>query len=120
MPISATVSLARSFPEVTTEILGRLVNGQNKASEHLLGLAKDEAPMDVGTLEGSGSVVPAEKAGEDALVVFDTPYAARLHEHPEYDFSKDSNPKAKGKYLEDPAQENKSLLGQIIATEGKA
>ena len=41
----------------------------------------------------------------------------RLHEHPEYNFSTKSNPGAKGKYLEDPAVQNKKELLDIVAKE---
>ena len=33
-------------------------------------------------------------------VVFDTPYARRLYWHPEYNFRKDKNPNAQGKWME--------------------
>lgn len=34
------------------------------------------------------------------LVVWATPYASRLYYHPEYHFSKDKNPNARGKWFE--------------------
>ena len=47
-------------------------------------------------------------------MTFDTPYAVRLHENPQYNFSE---PGTGGKYVENPAMENSRELGQIIATE---
>lgn len=53
-------------------------------------------------------------------MVFDRPQAARLHEHPEYNFSKDSNPNAQGKYLEGAAIDNKTELGDIVRKEARS
>ena len=58
-------------------------------------------PHDIGTLENSGKVSPVEKVGTDQMSIsvgFNTPYAARMHEHPEYRFQKGR----RGKYLETP------------------
>ena len=70
----------------------------------LLRLSQMEVPHDVGTLQNSGVV---ETVGEDVVVGYHEPYAARLHEHPEYDFQKGR----KGKYLEDPILRNTKALG---------
>lgn len=91
----------------------RLMRGQNIAAERLLALSAVEVPHDLGTLQGSGSVQPATSPEEGSGVVYDTPYATRLHEHPEYNFQGGR----KGKYVEDPALENQQELGAIIATE---
>lgn len=70
----------------------------------VLRLSQFEVPHDVGTLQNSGVV---ETVGEDVVLGYHTPYAARLHEHPEYRFQKGR----KGKYLEDPINENAAVLG---------
>lgn len=118
MSVRASVSLSSNFPNVD-EIFAAAQEGMDVAAEHLLAEAVARAPRDEGTLQLSGS------AGNDlrdrtegtpsAVVTFDTPYAARLHEHPEYNFATDSNPNAQGKYLENAALENKAKLGEIIA-----
>jgi hypothetical protein len=117
--IRGNVTITLNFGGVMAEILSRSVLGQNKAGERLLALAIDLAPEDVGTpgLIGSGQVVLAEQPGDDTLVVFDTPYAARLHEHPEYNFATDKNPNAQGKYLESAALQNMTELAAVIARE---
>lgn len=94
-----------------------LVRGTNLAAERLLALSLEEVPMQDAILAGSGTVEPTTKPDEPAQVVYDTPYAARLHEHPEYNFSQAANPGAKGKYLEDPAVDNRKELGDIIRAE---
>lgn len=106
------VSQTNNFPAVTGVLIPQLImQGQNQAGERLLALSAVDVPLDIGTLLGSGQVVPAETMEEGSAVVYDTPYAARLHEHPEFNFQGGR----KGKYLEDPANENRAELGEIIA-----
>jgi len=111
--IRAQVDVTTHMGAVIPEILSGAVRGQNLAGERLLALSVAEAPLDTADLIGSAQVVPAVVPGDDTLVVYDRPQAARLHEHPEYQFQNGR----KGKYLEDPALHNKNELGQIIATE---
>lgn len=115
--ISAQTSTTFNLNATVGQILMGSVRGQNVAGERLLGLSSLEVPFDLGDLSGAGQVVNAEQPGDDTLVVYDRPQAARLHEHPEYNFSTKSNPGAKGKYLEDPAVQNKQELLDIVATE---
>lgn len=94
-------------------------------------------PLDEGTLRGSGSVFvegvntytsqeyaeggtpdPATMHGKEhgqdmieCVVGFNTPYAAHLHEHPEYNFQEES---AGGKYLETPWLTNGKLYFQLV------
>lgn len=70
----------------------------------IMRLSQKEVPHDEGTLANSGVVEPD---GEDIIIGYHTPYAARLHEHPEYNFQKGR----KGRYLEDPIVENEEVLG---------
>ncbi|MDR6867529.1 hypothetical protein J2Y69_002133 [Microbacterium resistens] len=113
MGVRAVVTMKNNFGAITPEIERRLVDGENKAAERLLALSVERAPLDIGTLIGSGTIERATNAEEGAAVVFDTPYAARLHEHPEYNFQGGRQ----GKYVEDPAVENKGELGDIIRKE---
>ncbi len=114
MAIRATVTMNNNFGDITAEIMQRLVQGENLAAERALALASDRVPFDQGTLSDSGAVDPAKDPETGAVVVYDTPYAARLHEHPEYNFSTDSNPNAQGKWVENAIVENKGELGDII------
>lgn len=77
-------------------------------ADEILRLSSFEVPHDIGTLQGSGAVEPRADGGVD--VGYNTPYAARLHEHPEYRFQKGR----KGKYLEDPIKRNADVLGMIF------
>lgn len=117
MGVRATVTMTNNFGAVTEEIERRLVAGENKAAERGMALAVDRSPWDQGTLAGAHTVEPATDSREGAAIIVDTPYATRLHEHPEYDFSTDANPNAEGKWVENAMIENKAELGDIIRTE---
>lgn len=59
-------------------------------------------PRDTGYLQNESTFVDysKSKAGKVAIVS-STPYARRQYFHPEYHFSKDENPNAKGLWYED-------------------
>lgn len=61
-------------------------------------VAAQVVPFEVGTLEGSGFV---QVDGHLAYIIFDTPYSRRLYFHPEYNFRKDKNPNAQGRWMDD-------------------
>lgn len=98
--------------------LDKLTEGAAKKAraavgDELLRLAEKEVPHDEGTLANTGI---SEEQGGDHIVAFNTPYAARLHEHPEYNFQKGR----KGKYLEDPIKRNQSPFRTIMKQEFEA
>lgn len=59
-------------------------------------------PKLTGMLEGSAFI--GKQRGKTS-VIWDSPQAARLYEHPEYDFTKTENPNAKGEWAEDVIQD---------------
>lgn len=81
-----------------------------KIGDELLRLSQKEVPHDKGTLQNSGV---SEPDGDDQIVGYHTPYAARLHEHPEYRFQKGR----KGKYLEGPLKQNLSIFERFCSDE---
>lgn len=83
--------------------------GLDVASEHLLGEAVDQAPIEEGTLGRSGK---ATREGLRAAVSFDTPYAVVQHE----DMTLAHDPGRNAKYLERPMNSERDVLGQVIAT----
>ncbi|GAA1915298.1 hypothetical protein GCM10009775_04680 [Microbacterium aoyamense] len=115
MGVRINVTLQGGFAALGDQLAERVMRGEDLAAQRLLTLAVDRSPWDIGTLAGAHSVEPASDPDEGAALVVDTPYAARLHEHPEYNFSTDENPNAQGKWVENAAMENKTELGQIIA-----
>lgn len=58
-------------------------------------------PYDSGHMQDDGTTVDysQSKNGKVSLVT-QTPYARRMYYHPEYNFRKDKNPNAQGKWLE--------------------
>lgn len=76
----------------------------------LLRLSQRQVPHDTGMLQNSGNV---ETVGDDVVVGYHRPYAARLHEHPEYRFQRGR----KGKYLEDPLRENLDVFAKHLGND---
>lgn len=72
----------------------------DEVADEVLRLSQREVPHDVGSLQNSGHTEYFAK--NDRIVGYNKVYAARLHEHPEYNFQKGR----KGKYLEDPIKNN--------------
>lgn len=92
--------------------LSRLKANTPKETEHstedianeLLRLTQFEVPHDTGFLQNTGTV---QKQGSDFVTGYNTRYAARLHENPQYHFQKGR----KGKFLEDPLVRNLKVFG---------
>ena len=76
------------------------------AALELMRLSQQQVPHDEGTLQNSGTVEMDSDWHRGVIVGYHTPYAAHLHEHPEYHFQKGR----KGKYLEDPLMDNANVL----------
>lgn len=102
--------MARNIDVDTTEFnkkigqYSKLINERTRKAvkdiaHEILRLSQLEVPHDKGTLQNSGHV---ESRRNEEIVGYNTVYAARLHEHPEYRFRKGR----KGKYLEDPIKAN--------------
>jgi len=87
------------FNQLAKQVEQRKRKSLNDVASEILRLSQREVPHDIGTLQNSGFV---EDRDEEAIVGYNTVYAARLHEHPEYSFQKGR----KGKYLEDPIKLN--------------
>jgi hypothetical protein len=86
----------------TNAIASKIDNALDKA-QHVLDqqVLKDDnyfIPFDTGELMRSS--LRASKIGQ-GLIVWDTPYARRLYYNPQYNFSKDKNPNARGLWHEE-------------------
>lgn len=79
------------------EVKGKVEAGGKRAmvvvGQYLLEESVKTVPYRDGILEASGT---ASTDGKTVCVSFNTPYARRLHEHPEYNF----RGKGRGKWLE--------------------
>lgn len=59
-------------------------------------------PFDTGNLQNESTFVDCSESSRGKVsLVSSTPYARRLYFHPEYHFSKDENPSARGEWYED-------------------
>jgi len=87
------------------KIVEGMVRGMYEASELAVEVignkSQEQVPFDIGTLRDSWEVKPLK--GEIGFEMsYNTDYAHRLHEHPEYKFKNGR----KAKYLEDPIEQN--------------
>ena len=98
------------FVDLLDQLNKQIDPASNKAlkmvGDEILRLSAKEVPHDTGALLFSGRVDDFDTYVE---VGYHTPYAHRLHEHPEYTFQKGR----KGKYLEDPIKNNLTRLGEL-------
>lgn len=85
-----------------------------KAAELLLTEANRTVPKDTGLLLQSGKT-SADEIAKVAAVSYDTPYAVRLHEHPEYNYKNGR----RGKWLELTMIEKKDIIERYMAKEIK-
>lgn len=62
-------------------------------------IAKNVFPFDTGTLQNDSTSIDTHQIGTGKVAISsNTPYARRLYFHPEYNFQKDKNPNAQGRW----------------------
>jgi hypothetical protein len=109
-----TKDFDRRIKQLEVNFKGASKEAVNTIADEVLRLSQREVPHDTGFLQNTGNV---ERANSDnnpeAIVGYHTPYAARLHEHPEYNFQGGR----KGKYLEDPIKHNLRVFTQLAGRE---
>lgn len=106
-PIGYDVDISSLTSGITSML--KKIPGASKLSlldigYEIIRLSSFEVPHDKGSLQNSATV---QEIGGDVVIGYHEPYAARLHEHPEYNFQKGR----KGKYLADPINTNAGILG---------
>lgn len=86
--------------------INTIVEAQKKALEMTGDATKSDivtsavVPKQSGELERSGLVDTSQIESGKVGIIFDTPYARRLYWHPEYNFRKDKNVNAQGKWMQ--------------------
>lgn len=92
--------------------------GTRRLAELVFADAQQHVPFDLGTLSDSGRVDSEQGrdrlgrySSVEAFVSYDTGYAVRLHEHPEYKFQ----PPGEGKWLEHAMQRNEANVEPAMA-----
>ncbi|UFH65585.1 minor capsid protein [Clostridium cadaveris] len=99
MSVKVTVKL-------NTSKINTLIEAHKKALEMTADVVLSDiktsavVPKDTSILEDSAFVDRSELINCIMRIVFDTPYARRLYWHPEYNFRKDKNPNAQGKWMD--------------------
>ncbi|MBS5937115.1 minor capsid protein [Clostridium sp.] len=92
--------------KLNTANINKLIQAHSKALEMTADATLSDiktsqvVPKDTGDLEDSSFVDVSEIKEAIVRIVFDTPYARRMYWHPEYNFRKDKNPNAQGKWME--------------------
>lgn len=82
---AATVALEKTIEAIHTEVVQAQV-----------------VPRDTGALQNEKTHADLKESAKGRVrLITEGPYARRLYYHPEYNFRKDKNPNAKGKWLED-------------------
>lgn len=108
----ADINLDTSDFEEGLNKLGRkMADVQMKAlkviADELLRLSQLEVPFKTGHLLQTGNTEPEL---DYYIVGYNTHYAAKMHEHPEYHFRNGR----KGKYLEDPMKRNLPIFREFF------
>lgn len=83
--------------QVKGVVRGATKEAAMKAAEGILEDANLHVPFEIGTLHDSGRVDESSRTGTTTAVIsYNTPYARRLHENPQYNFKNGRE----GKWLE--------------------
>lgn len=89
-------------------------NAQKVLVEHVLKDSNYYIPKDTGALETSGTISSTGKQ-----VIWNTPYARRLYWNPQFNFSKDVNPNARGLWFEEAKAQKLNSWMQVVKDEYK-
>lgn len=95
--------LHKGLDEFQRRVERQQIKAIGEIADELLRLSQLEVPLDISYLMQSGD---SERDGEEYVVSYNTPYAARLHENPQFKFQN----KRKGKYLEEPLKKNLKIF----------
>lgn len=110
MATNFTVTNNLNIEEATRKMQAGGLRAVKIGAEVLLEKSKLHVPHDKGMLENSGATSSdaTDPNNPVATTFYDTPYAERLHEHPEYNFQG----KGRGKWLQSAKDESGA---QILA-----
>ncbi len=93
--------------ETVQRVNARLPEILRTAGLGLLDISNIHCPVDTGRLRSTGAV---SVDGTDCYVFYDTEYAVRVHEHPEYNFQGEGQ----GKWLENAYNANETGIMEQI------
>lgn len=96
--------------EVFRKLRQAELDALSDGAEFLLEESNRTVPLEEGTLQNSG-VTSVDSGAREAAISYNTPYAVRHHEHPEYNFQNGR----RGKWLELTMQEQATRVQQFMA-----
>lgn len=102
-------NVVMKWNDITPQVAEASKQALSDASEFILDESNKLVPHDEGTLERSG-IANLDPENMMAYISYDTPYAVRLHEHPEYDFQKGRQ----GKWLESAMNDNRAKVQEFL------
>jgi len=108
--IKAKVKVKWDSKKAEMQIERAIKSGLEDACEYVLQESNKIAPFDMGGLTLSGNTDIEMGSKPKGSVYYDTPYAVRLHEHPEYSFQNGRE----GKYLAKTLKNEQSKVKQIL------
>lgn len=101
MAVKSTVKLDRFRIKQLDNAVVRALE-QTAEALHTEVVQAQVVPRDTGALQnGKMFVDMSESSTGHVDIIHEGPYARRLYYHPEFNFSKEENPNAKGKWFED-------------------
>lgn len=110
--VSYSVSQQWNGERVTRAVGRGAQRGTTKGAEHLKARSVPLAPLDRGPLREAATVVPATEFVAEALLVFDTEYAAAQHEREDY-----QHDDGQAHYVSEPLAQDARIIQGIIARE---
>jgi hypothetical protein len=102
-----------SWIDVKPAVKQAAMTALSGAAEYVLQKANTRVPLDEGSLQRSGIVSMDNGDKPVAHISYDTPYAKRLHEHPEYNFQNGRQ----GKWLETTIEQEKDKVNDYLKRE---
>lgn len=111
--MTAIVKVDWQDQRVKSRVRSGSVAAAKAAADMILAHANKTVPKDTGRLKDSGRVHPyaLPSGGGTATVSYNTPYAARLHENPQYNF----RGRGRGKWLQLAVQETAMRVARVMA-----
>lgn len=104
MMITGQKEMMQRIDSAQKEYISRAEQALNDLGNNILRESRDIAPIDTGLLRKTSKNTKTGKL--ERTISYNTPYAVRMHEHPEYNFQSPGE----GKYLEKPIMQHKSTM----------
>ena len=115
--LSGWGDLERFFKRAPEVVADALESGLVIEANEMMTASKEETPVDMGTLRGSGTVFPAERELGGVSVELGYGGAAADYAVPVHERLGVAHPVGKAKFLEEPVLTRAPRLGPVLAKE---